>query len=470
MMRGCAMTIDGTDATSAEIIEVTDPATELVAGRVPACSPAQLDEAFAAAARAQPGWAASEEDRRKAVRRLADLVESATGELAALITVEQGRSLAGSAREVASGVSWLRYFADLQLPEEVVQDDNGTRAVLTRKPLGAVAAITPWNFPLGLPLWKLGPALVAGNTVVLKPSPDAPLACLRLGEIARSAVPPGVVNVVAGGAGVGQRMVTHPTPRKISMTGSTAAGKAIAAAAGAQLKRLTLELGGNDAAIVLADADIQATAAGIAAIAMFNAGQACTAVKRVYVDAAIHGDFVDALVAEVARLVVGPGTDPAATLGPVSTRAQYDRVTCLLGEALESGARAVTGGRALPGPGWFVEPTVLVEARAGMRIVDEEQFGPVLPVLSFADVSDAVAQANGTPFGLGGSVWGGDVDRAAQVAARLECGLAWVNAHSRQAPWLPFAGLKDSGLGVENGLEGLKEFTSIQVVHRPAAA
>jgi acyl-CoA reductase-like NAD-dependent aldehyde dehydrogenase len=464
------MTIDGEAVSSGEQIDVSDPSTEQVIGRVPVCSPQQLDDAMASAARAQVGWAASEVTRRRAVRALADAVEADIGELAALITAEQGRPLAGAVREVQSGITWLRYFADLSLPDEVVHDDADGKAVLTRKPLGVVAAITPWNFPLGLPLWKLGPALVAGNTVVLKPSPDAPLACMRLGEITRTVLPRGVVNVVNGGSSLGEQIVRHPVPRKISMTGSTAAGKNIASAAGPGLKRLTLELGGNDAAIVLADADIGAAAAGIAAIAMFNAGQACTAVKRVYVDAGIHDTFVRALVSEVRKQVVGPGTDPRATMGPISTRAQYERVVALLDDALASGAEQVTGGHPVGGPGWFVEPTVLVNAKPGMRIVEEEQFGPVLPVLTFSDVEDAVMQANSTPFGLGGSVWSSDVGVATTIAGRLECGLAWVNAHSRQAPWLPFGGVKDSGLGIENGREGLKQFTEVQVVHRPATS
>jgi acyl-CoA reductase-like NAD-dependent aldehyde dehydrogenase len=462
------LTIGGRAVATAEWFDVVDPATGELVGTAPSATVADLDRAMDAAADAQHGWAAAPEDeRRAALHRLADVLDAATTELAALITAEQGKPIGWSVREVQSSLQWLRYFADLRPDLEVVQDDDVAYAVVQRRPLGVVAAITPWNFPLGLALWKLAPALVTGNTVVLKPSPYTPLTALRLGELTRDVLPPGVCNVVTGGNDLGRAMTSHPIPRKVSMTGSIAAGKQIAASAGADLKRVTLELGGNDAAIVLADADVATTAAGIAAIGFFNAGQACTAVKRVYVHERIFDELVDALAAAAAAHVVGPGTREGVTMGPLTTADQYERVVGMVGEATANGAVAAAGGRPVDGPGWFVEPTVLVGVKDDMRIVADEQFGPVLPVLPFSTEDDAIRRANDSTYGLGGSVWSSDVAHATDLAGRLECGIAWVNAHSRQAPNLPFGGVKWSGVGVENGVLGLHQFTDAHVVHAP---
>jgi acyl-CoA reductase-like NAD-dependent aldehyde dehydrogenase len=340
---------------------------------------------------------------------------------------------------------------------------------VVRRPLGVVAAITPWNFPLTLAFWKIAPALLAGNTMVLKPSPFTPLSTLKVAELLRDVLPPGVLNVVSGGDELGAWMTSHPMPRKISFTGSIETGKKVAASAAPDLKRVTLELGGNDPAIVLDDADPATVAKAIFAGAFNNNGQVCSAIKRVYVPEALYDDVVDALAVHAKAVKVGDGTDPESKLGPINNAPQFERVKELVADAISQGARAVTGGHAMDRPGYFFEPTILAGLSDGTRIVDEEQFGPALPVISYRDLGDAVDRANATHFGLSGSVWSADPDRAASVAAELECGTAWINTHLALSPQQPFGGFKWSGVGVENGPWGLAEFTEFQAVHRSKA-
>jgi len=333
-----------------------------------------------------------------------------------------------------------------------------------------VAAITPWNFPLTLAFWKIAPALLAGNTMVLKPSPFTPLSTLKVGELLRDVFPPGVLNIVSGGDELGAWMTTHPVPRKISFTGSIETGKKVALSAAPDLKRVTLELGGNDPAIVLDDADPATVASAVFAGAFNNNGQVCSAIKRVYVPESMYDEVVEGLAAHAKAIKVGDGTEPDSKLGPINNEPQYERVKELVADALANGARAVTGGHAMDRPGYFFEPTILAGLSDGTRIVDEEQFGPALPVISYRDLGDAIDRANATHFGLSGSVWSADEERAAGVAAQLECGTAWVNTHLALSPEQPFGGFKWSGLGVENGPWGLAEFTEFQVVHRSKAA
>jgi acyl-CoA reductase-like NAD-dependent aldehyde dehydrogenase len=284
--------------------------------------------------------------------------------------------------------------------------------------------------------------------------------------VRREVLAAGVLNVVSGGDELGKWMTAHPTPRKISFTGSVATGKHVAAAAAPDLKRVTLELGGNDAAIVLDDADAATVAAGLATHAFANCGQICSAVKRVYVPEALHDDVVEVLTEKAAAIKVGDGMDPTSEMGPINNKPQFDRVKDLVAEALAQGGTATTGGGPVDGPGYFFQPTVLTGLSEGTRIVDEEQFGPAIPVIAYRDLDDAVARANATSFGLSGSVWSSDPDRAAGVADQLECGTAWVNTHLAMAPHQPFGGFKWSGVGVENGPWGLAAFTEVQVQHR----
>ena len=460
------MTIGGEPAVAAATFGVVNPATGSELARAPECTSVQLDAAFESAAKAQREWRADEVARRDTLRRMAEVLMGANDLLGPILTAEQGKPIGDAAIEVFGSAIWLQYFAELEAPPTVIRDDDQAYVEVVRRPVGVVAGITPWNYPLVLAFWKIAPALLAGNTIVVKPSPFTPLTTLRLGELLRDVVPPGVLNIVSGSDQLGAWMTTHPVPRKISFTGSIETGKKVALAAAADLKRVTLELGGNDPAIVLDDAEPAVVARGIFAGAFQNNGQVCSAVKRVYVPERLYGEVVAALVEEARAAKVGEGTEPGVTLDPINNKPQLDRVAELVADALSHGAKAATGGAPLDGPGYFFQPTILTDLMDGTRIVDEEQFGPALPVVAYRDLDDAVERANATHFGLSGSVWGADADRATEVAGRLECGTAWVNTHLALAPQQPFGGFKWSGIGVENGPWGLAEFSEVQAVHR----
>jgi acyl-CoA reductase-like NAD-dependent aldehyde dehydrogenase len=463
-MNEFTMTIDGKAVGGESRFGVVNPATGKPFAHAPECSEGHLDDAMEAAARAFPAWSRDEERRRGALGACADAIQSRLAELAPILTQEQGKPLARAREELMGAAVWFRYTASLPLPVEVVQDDEKVRVEVRRRPHGVVGAITPWNYPVLLAVWKIAPALLAGNTVVLKPSPFTPLATLALGEILRGALPPGVLNVVSGGDALGAWITSHPRVRKISFTGSVATGKKVAAAAAPDLKRVTLELGGNDAAIVLDDVDPKQVAEKLFWGAFTNSGQVCSAIKRLYVPEAMEAPVVEAL-ADLARSVkLGDGMEPGTELGPVNNKPQYDRVLELVEDARKHGGRVVAG-REARGGGYFVPPTLVTGLAEGTRLVDEEQFGPVLPVVTYRELEDAVERANRTQYGLSGSVWGADPARAAEVAGRLECGTAWVNQHLAILPNAPFGGAKWSGIGVENGPWGLLGFTELQTVH-----
>ena len=459
------MTVGGEPLAATDTFGVINPATGKVFAEAPDCTRRQLDDAVDAAASAFVGWRKDEENRREMLRRAAKAIMESQDDLAKILSAEQGKPVPAAAFEVSQTALWLEVSAGLDLPREVLQDDGEAYAEVVRRPLGVVAAITPWNFPLLLAGWKIGPALVAGNTVVLKPSPFTPLSTLKLGEVINTVLPPGVVNVVSGGDELGAWMTSHPKVRKISFTGSVATGKAVAAAAAPDLKRVTLELGGNDAAIVLDDADPWAIARGMFWGAFINCGQICGGIKRVYVPEALHEDLAQALAERARKARVGEGTQKGIQIGPINNKPQFERVGELVDEALANGATAAAGGKAMEGEGYFFEPTILTGVSEGTRIVDEEQFGPALPIIPYTDLDDAIERANATHFGLSGSVWSPDLDRAADVAGQLECGTAYVNSHLAIQPHLPFGGTKWSGLGVENGPWGLSQFTELQVLY-----
>jgi acyl-CoA reductase-like NAD-dependent aldehyde dehydrogenase len=465
-MSDFVMTIGGDSVPAADSFGVVNPANGEVFAHAPECTPHQLDAAFDAAAKAQPDWKADESVRRATLVKMADVLLASGTELAPILTAEQGKPLGDANIEVFASAIWCQYFAGLETPPQIIQDDAEAIVEVVRRPVGVVAAITPWNFPLTLAFWKIAPALLAGNTLVLKPSPFTPLATLKTAELLRDVMPPGVLNVVSGGDELGAWMTAHPVPRKVSFTGSIETGKKVAKSAAPDLKRVTLELGGNDPAIVLDDADPAIVGKAIFAGAFNNNGQVCSAVKRVYVPEALYNEVVDVLVSHASAIKVGDGTEAGTKLGPINNKPQFERVKELVGDAISHGATAATGGKAMDRPGYFFEPTILTDISDGTRIVDEEQFGPALPVIAYRDIDDVVERANATHFGLSGSVWGADGDRAAAVARRLECGTAWVNTHLALSPQQPFGGFKWSGIGVENGPWGLAEFTEVQAVHR----
>jgi acyl-CoA reductase-like NAD-dependent aldehyde dehydrogenase len=460
------MTIDGEAAPSERTFDVVDPSTGSAFAAAPDCTSEQLDAAFAAAAGAYESWRTDEDERRAALRAAAAAIREAAGEIGRLLTTEQGKPLAQATGEAQAMASTLDFYAELELPPVDVRTTATAVVEVTRQPLGVVVAIAPWNFPLSLLSWKLAPALLAGNTVVAKPSPYTPLSTLKVGEVLRGVFPPGVLSVVTGTDELGAWMTAHPVPRKITFTGSVEVGKKVAASAAPDLKRLTLELGGNDAAIVLDDADLDAIADRLFWGAFSNNGQTCCAPKRLYVSSALLDDVVEALVERARAARVGSGLDEGTQLGPLANAPQLRRIQGLVGDAVAHGARAVSGGQQPEGEGYWFAPTIVTGAGEGTPLVDEEQFGPALPVLPYRDVEDAVAAANRTHFGLSGSVWGTDVDRAGAVARRLECGTSWVNAHPMVTPVQPFGGVKWSGVGVENGPEGYLSFTDVKVLCR----
>ncbi|MBO0854285.1 MAG: aldehyde dehydrogenase family protein [Nocardia sp.] len=460
------MTIDGAPVEAADTFDVMNPATGEPFAQAPDCTRQQLGLAMESAMAAYRTWRLDEQARRDALLAAADALTAAVDDLAPVLTAEQGKPLADARAEVLGCGVWLRYYAGLKIPGEVIQDDERARIEVGRRSLGVVAAITPWNYPLTLASWKIAPALMAGNTMVLKPSPYTPLSTLAVGRLLSSILPPGVLNVVSGGNELGAWMTAHPIPRKLSFTGSVATGKRVAASAVPDLKRMTLELGGNDAAIVLDDADPAAIAEKLFWAAFRNSGQVCTAIKRVYVSENIYDDVVAGLAEQARAVTVGDGAVAGTQLGPINNEPQYDRVSGLVTDAISRGAIAAAGGKPIDRPGYFFEPTILAGLGDGTPIVDQEQFGPALPILSYRTVDEAVHRANAGNYGLCGSVWSADADRAAEVAMRLECGTAWVNTHLALQPDQPFGGAKWSGIGVENGPWGLESFMEIQVLHQ----
>lgn len=463
------MSIGGHAVAVSGSFSVVNPATAEIFAQAPDCTQEQLDQAMSAALSAFNFWRRDDDARRSALRKAAEIIEANADSLVPLITSEQGKPLREASMEIENSCVWLRYYADLDLPRENVQHSDGSYVEILRRPLGVVAAITPWNVPVLLATWKIAPALRAGNTVVLKPSPYTPLATLQLGELLLEAFPAGVLNVVSGADPLGAAMVAHPTPRKVAFTGSTDTGKKVAQTAAKDLKRITLELGGNDPAIVLPDADSERIADQIFQSSFANSGQICNAVKRIYVHERLHDDLVEALADHARGARVGDGHDERTEIGPLNNLPQLARISELVDEAVAAGAVPVAGGRRLDRPGYFFTPTILSELDDGTRIVDEEQFGPALPVVRYRDVNDAIERANRSAYGLTASVWSNDIERAAQIAAEIDCGQASVNAHGNSGlPHLPFGGHKCSGIGVENGPWGLAEYTGMQVINRPA--
>ena len=471
-MLNLPMLLDGRAVAGDASLSVLNPATGEVIGTAPDCSPAQLDAAVASARAAFPAWRDTPDAARGALlKQAAGVLFAHADELMRLLTAEQGKPHDEADFEVKGAAFWLSSLADMEIPVEVNEETAERKSVTRHVPLGVVAGISPWNFPVLLSFWKIAPALRAGNCMILKPSPFTPLTMLRIGELLRDVFPAGVLQIITGGDALGPLMTAHPGFDKVSFTGSTATGRKVMASAAADLKRVTLELGGNDAAIVLPDVDVDAVAGPLFWAAFRNSGQICIATKRLY----IHDDIYDRLAAAIVRyaqdVVMGNGAEQGVGLGPVQNRLQFDRVCALIADCHAQGHSFLTGGEVdSAAPGNFIPVSIVDNPPEDSRIVQEEPFGPVLPLLRWSDLDDVVARANASDYGLAGSVWSADLDTAQAVADRLETGTVWINEVQHLTPWQAFAGHKQSGLGVENGLGGLLEYTVAKTVTVKAAA
>ncbi|MCD2135928.1 aldehyde dehydrogenase family protein [Rhodococcus qingshengii] len=444
---------------------VIDPATGESFAQSPVADAAQVDAAVAFAKAAFPMWRDTPvAERSNTVRAIADAIETRRDELARIIVLENGKPLESALADVDLAVTWARHVADASLTGTVLKDDAEAYIELRRKPIGVVAAIIPWNFPFFQMVYKVAPALVAGNTVVVKPAPTTPINAMVFGEILAELLPAGVVNIVGDAGEVGPHLTRHPDVGKVSFTGSTAAGRKVMASGAETLKRIVLELGGNDSAIVLEDADVTKVAAGIYSWAFMNTGQVCINIKRIYVPSSLYESFCEEFARHASAAVVGHGLDSGTDLGPIQNERQFDAVKGYLKLAHEDGT-VIAGGHVLDRPGYFVEPTVVRDIDESSALIREETFGPIRSILRYDDLDDAIERANDTQYGLGNSVWGENVDAAAAVADRLESGTVWINTHFALDPGVPFGGRKQSGLGVEFGQEGLEEFTDPHVIH-----
>jgi acyl-CoA reductase-like NAD-dependent aldehyde dehydrogenase len=463
------MIIDGQTVTTEREIEVINPATGDVFATVARADSATVDAAVAAARGAFPAWADTPLSERGAMmHKLGDALDSHADEIAHLLTTEQGKPLSGALGEVAVGSALLRYMADVVTYGPDVRVSEGDHKVVEhRRPLGVAAAITPWNYPVALLLIKLAPALFAGNTVVAKPAATTPLTACLIGELWNEILPPGVLNVICDANDLGGNLTSHPGIDKIGFTGSTATGIKVMSSAAQTLKRITLELGGNDPAIVLDDVDPAEAAGRVYDAAMLNSGQVCLAAKRAYVPSRIYDEFCDELARLANAAVVGDGLDPATTIGPIQNAMQYEKALGYLEDAHRSGT-VIAGGAPVDRPGFFIAPTIVRDIPDQARLVQEEQFSPILPVLAYDDIDDAIARANGTEYGLGATVWGRDLDRAFDVAMRVESGTVWVNQHMAVDFGVTAGGAKHSGIGGEFGKEGFEAYTQTYAIHQVA--
>jgi len=448
--------------------EIFDPATGDLVGRVAEGTAEDLDAAVASAKAAQPGWdKLGHEERKRLLNAAADNIEANAEALAQLLSREQGKPLNGpNARfEVGGAAAWLRAATAYDVEPEVIVDDGETYADKHYRALGVVGAIGPWNWPMMISIWQLAPSLRMGNTVVMKPSEYTPLSVLALVHILNEVLPAEVLHVVAGGRDVGEKLSSHPDIAKIMFTGSTRTGKAIIRSSADTVKRLTMELGGNDAGIVLEDADPKAIAQDLFWGAFINTGQTCAALKRLYVPESIYEKVCTELTAVAKAMPMGVGLDENNVLGPLQNKAQYDIVAELVADAVESGARVLLGANPdAQAKGYFYPTTLIADIEPDNRLVTEEQFGPALPIIKVKDTAEAIAHANALEVGLGASVWSSDRTKALEVAAQIESGTVWINSHGTIDPRIPFGGAKQSGYGLEFGVDGLKSLAQPQII------
>lgn len=459
------MLIDGELVEGAGMIDVINPATGEPFATAARADEALLERAIAAARRAFPAWRNLPfAERRTKLEALADAMQSRFDEFARLLTREQGKPLPQAQVEIGGAIAVIRAFAAMEIPLKTLKESETERIVQQRTPLGVVAAITPWNFPMLLLMMKVAPALIAGNTVIAKPAPTTPLTTLLFGELAQGILPAGVLATIVDANDLGPILTQHPGIAKVSFTGSTATGRKVMENAAGTLKRLTLELGGNDAAIVLDDADVKKVAPEIFLAATLNAGQVCLATKRVYAPAALYDELCEEFARLAKNAIVDDGLKQGTQIGPIQNRQQFEKLKEFLADAKANG-KVIAGGDVLDREGFFIAPTIVRDIPDDARLVREEQFGPILPVLVYEDIDDAIARANDTEFGLGGTIWTSNQERAFKVAQKIDAGTVWVNKHLDLPFDVPFGGAKQSGIGTELGREGLEEFTQAKIIN-----
>ncbi|WP_379553924.1 aldehyde dehydrogenase family protein [Qipengyuania sp. DGS5-3] len=458
--------IDGAMVETSATMEVVNPANEEVIALVPSCGKDELDRAVAAARRAFKTWSKTPiEDRRKVVQAISGVIKENADELFRLLTTEQGKPHDQAKGEIFGAAGMAAAQSTLDLDDEINEDSDARLSRTRRVPVGVVGGIVPWNFPVMMAMQKVAPAILSGCTIVLKPSPFTPLATLRIAELIKDVVPAGVVNIITGEDSLGPLITGHPDIDKITFTGSTATGKKIMEGASADLKRITLELGGNDASIVLPDANVEKVAEQLFWSSFSNAGQICVAAKRIYIHEDIYDDL-SAAIAEYAKTVkVGDGSEQGTGVGPIQNKKQYERVLELVQDAKDNGYKFLTGGDTDPsGTGYYVPITILDNPPEDARIVAEEQFGPVMPLMKFATEDEVIERANNSEYGLAGAIWTANPDKGVEMAEQLETGTVWINEFLHLSPFAPFGGHKQSGFGAEYGKEGLLEFTYPQVI------
>lgn len=469
MSKHYPMTIAGKSVDSTLVQEVINPATGEVAGTAPIGNTSYLEEAVRAARTAFPAWAAaSEETRKQACRDMAAIIEANAAELSEIVTLETGKTQSGMGAqfEIGGAIAWTQATAEMEIASQLIREDEASEIMLTYRPIGVCGSITPWNWPLMIGIWHIIPAIRTGNTVVIKPSPNTPLSTLRLVELLNEALPKGVLNIVNGGNEIGEEMSKHKGIDKLVFTGSISTGKAIMRCSADNLKRLTLELGGNDAGIVIPGTDVSEMVEGLYWGAFLNSGQTCAALKRLYVHADDYDAVCDALIAFNANIPMGNGMAEENLLGPLQNQMQFEKVIAMVEDAKANGCRILCGGKPLDGPGFFYPITLIADAEDGIAVVDDEQFGPVLPIIKYTNLDDAIKAANGLDYGLAASVWGQDEELVRSVSEQLEAGTIYINKHADIAPDTPFGGIKQSGIGVEFGIEGLKSYLNVRVINR----
>lgn len=460
------MTIDGRTVLAQRTAPVFNPATEQVIAQVPVAARDDLDNAVAAARTAFDGWSRTPvQTRQAAVTAIGDRLEAHAEEFLALLTAEQGKPRSMAEWEIYGSIAWFHEIAKQTLPEEILLDDGDRRVISRHTPLGVVAAIVPWNFPMLLAVWKIAPALVSGNTMIVKPSPFTPLCDLKLVEVVQDLLPPGVLSAVSGDDELGKWITSHRDIAKIAFTGSTETGRHVMRSAAETLKRVTLELGGNDPAIVLPDVDPAKVAPQIFWAAFQNNAQFCNAAKRVYIHDHVYDAVRDELVRYAQTVVVGDGADEATQLGPIQNRQQYDKVREYFEDCTANGYHFALGGSIdAARPGWFVPVSIVDNPPENSRLVAEEPFGPILPLLRWTEEADVIARANNTIWGLGATVWGRDLHAVQRIGRQLEAGTVWLNEVHQYSPHQVFGGHKQSGIGAENSLHGLAEYTNHQTI------